>query len=332
MGAKVNKWSVISIIAVSAIIGFMWFKIDKLQSELIRYKTKSEEKHLDGGVVISKVVETEEDGIKVIAKDNGLSTGVKDAEESGKKLGSMTVTTSNTLGSSLTNLDDDKKIVGRGTSVSSSPSVGPNQGVNNSVATHSECDKYSHSKTVEEVLSPSQTAPFGEVTYDATMSSPWSILIWKRTYKCSILDATDSDGNSTRYTKLELEVNNKKYDLDITNSVTYKTPLEYSWSFNPRLGSSVFFGGAYTGAEMSYGGSIGVNVFSLGYTNDSPEWYFLSIQGGYDISRSKSGLVLYPVLYNVKNVIPFTRSTYLGVGAFISDLPLSIHFGLNFML
>lgn len=275
---------------------------------------------LDSGVA-TPVIATNNGVVESAARDAGLSGAVDHGQLTGKKPASFTSGTSHTPGTSITNAPSD--------------SVKPSGSNDSPVTGGTEqkiCPKeggLKHTKSLQERLHGSSVAPLGEVAFETHSDSPWSINIFPREYKCEILDMKGPDGEFGRYMKMSLKVQDTTYELKIEKSSTLSSHLSKEWLWNPRLGSSLYSGVGLDPASWIYGLSLGIGLWSYGVDQSSPEYYFAHIGVSYDISSDKASIILYPAMVNISPVIPWTKSTYIGLGGTLNTSGFGIVLGVN---
>jgi len=297
--------------ALSVILGlllmlslFRYFQLKNENSEL-RTRLEGSSIILDSGV-LTPVIPVDHANVESAARDAGLNDAVNHGEQTGKKPISFSSGSSKTPGTVVANASSD----------SVQPST-PKNGPQDSHAEIKPCPKpesAKHRKSFQEQLPGVSMAPLGEVTFETNSDSPWSINIFPREYKCELLDMKGPDGELNRYMKLSVKVKDESYELKIDKSSTLSSANSKEWAWNPRFGSSFFSGIGIESTSLVYGASVGMGLWSYGVDRQSPEYYFVHTGINYDFPSDKFGVVLYPAMINISPVIPWTKSTYLGLG------------------
>lgn len=315
--------TIISFLSILA-LGMGIYKYIKLKSELDSLRLQIGPSHtaLDSGV-LTPISSVDKGDIKNAASDGGMNDAISHGESEGKTASSYTSGTSKTPGSFKTGLPSDS-------SVPHSPGLPKDTPLGSHSDGQDNCSSsFTFNKKITETLNGPLEAPLGVISFTTNSKTPWSVSIFPREYKCEILDMTDKEGNFNRYLKMTLNSEGKEYELKITKAQTLTSHLSNEWSWNPRLGSSFFAGYGFGTRDFQYGGTIGLNLVSYGTNIENPDYYFLSLNLGYDINRSELNFIFYPGMINIRHFVPWTKSTYITIGSSFNTSGIGMVTGVN---
>lgn len=159
---------------------------------------------------------------------------------------------------------------------------------------------------------PPVPVPIGQVSFDASKQSPWSIDTYPRAYAVDTVIATDQSGKETAYNQFEITTNGQTYKLPITTAKfeqQYPSPSFNFW--NPRvylgIDGGVLIKAAPTGVVSP---SVNFGFISYGSSNISPDLSILQLGVGYNSANQNVQFQVSPLQYKLP--IPFMKSTYIG--------------------
>lgn len=163
--------------------------------------------------------------------------------------------------------------------------------------------------------------PIGGVGFSAWQDKPWSIDVLPREYVVNTVVGTDENQRQFFYNKFSVKVNNKTYDLPITQAKTeqvYPMPKFSFW--NPRLFIGMDAGLDLTTLHGDFVPNVGVSFMSYGKYKNIPDFSILEAGIGYGMESKNVQFVLTPVTYNVGKYIPLglMNNTYLGPSVMVS--------------
>jgi len=162
--------------------------------------------------------------------------------------------------------------------------------------------------------------PIGSVGFSAWQDKPWSINVLPRQYVLTSVVGTDENERQYFYNKFQVKVDNKTYDLQITQAQTtqvYPSPKFSFW--NPRA-----FVGMDAGVSLGnpiradFVPSVDVGLMSYGRYKTSPDFSILQLGVGYGIQSRQPEFILTPFAYNIAKHIPLMDNTYLGPSVMIT--------------
>lgn len=166
------------------------------------------------------------------------------------------------------------------------------------------------------------SVPIGQVSFDASNKDPWSVDTYPRSYAVSNVLATDENGKETVYNQFSVTTQGQTYKVPVTTAKfeqQYPTPSFSFW--NPKL-----FLGADVGVNVShlpavnseFTPNLSVGILSYGKSKVTPDMTFLDVGVGYGAISKKLQLQVAPVQFNVGQVIPILKNTYvapiIGIG------------------
>jgi hypothetical protein len=157
-----------------------------------------------------------------------------------------------------------------------------------------------------------QKVPIGTVGFSAWKKEPWYISISPREYKLINVVGVDENQRQYFYNKFIIKVDNKDYDINITNATTkqeYPTS-KFRW-FSPRL----FFGidmGYNLVQSFEFTPSLNVGIMSLGQYINQPDFSIIQLGIGFGTVSKKAHVSLTPVMYNIGKHIPLMNNLYVG--------------------
>lgn len=155
--------------------------------------------------------------------------------------------------------------------------------------------------------------PIGNVGFTASKSKPWSVSILDRKYNLINVIGKDRDGRDYVYNKFVINVDNKDYEIKITDARTVQEYPEskISW-FNPRLMLGSDFGAKLSPFEANISPNITIATTSYGKYNKQPDFYFVNIGLGYDAVSRSPNITFAPVIYNFGKHLPAVYNSYIG--------------------
>lgn len=153
--------------------------------------------------------------------------------------------------------------------------------------------------------------PVGEVSFNGSVGTPWSVDIAAKKYNVVTIIAEDENRKPSVYTNLSIEIEGNQYKIPIDMAqLLYKEPPRFfRWSPRLMIGTSA---GLSTQADSVWGPNLGMSIASYGAYKSSPDWYFAVFQIGYSIPNDYGFIGLSPFLWKASKVIPFTESIYIG--------------------
>lgn len=155
--------------------------------------------------------------------------------------------------------------------------------------------------------------PFGSTSFKAWEEKPWSLDVLPRNYFVTNIISQDEEGRDIIYNKFEIEVNGKKYPVNISKSETLQKVPESEFWFNPRLYLGVGVGptivNKVSAEVIPY---LDVSLFSYGKNKAESTWTFLGLGLGMHAINKTPALTLNPVSYNVGEPLPLVDNLFIG--------------------
>lgn len=157
--------------------------------------------------------------------------------------------------------------------------------------------------------------PFGTVGFSAWKDKPWDINIPERKYKVTSVLGQDENGRHYSYSKFAIQTGDKTYDVKIDeNKFLEEYPQEKFHWFNPRL--YMFANGGIGISETPIKGEVtpgvSLGIMSYGKTRTNPSLSILQLGAGYGVVNKSVELSISPIQYNLGNVLPLVKNTYIG--------------------
>jgi hypothetical protein len=157
------------------------------------------------------------------------------------------------------------------------------------------------------------SVPFGEVTFKAWEEKPWSLKIFPRAYSVNNVISQNEEGDYIVHNQFNIEVDNKKYPIDIINSTTAQKNRESEFWFNPKLYLGVGVGPTIiktVRAELVP--TLEVSLFSYGPHKKQSTWSFLGLGIGAHTQELSPVVSITPVSYNVGEPLPLLDNLFIG--------------------
>lgn len=157
------------------------------------------------------------------------------------------------------------------------------------------------------------SVPIGSTTFKAWQKNPWDVTIIPRRYSLTTVLGRDENGKHYAYSKFGIEVNGKKYPVEITDAKFEEEVAKPEFRFSPRIYMGIDVGSFITPLLMAeIVPSLEVALFSYGENKSNPTWTFAGVGLGF-ASQSKSLAVsLNPINYNIAETIPLVENLYVG--------------------
>lgn len=307
---------IVSGILLFGLVGFIIYQQFEMKSMQQAINTSMiAQKQLSDDIVRSQANYVSKDDLNNFAKQNDLNLNAIKSDL-------------NSLGASITGINhvdvsstgqNQTNVASTSTTPNGNPSTVPTVDCNGKQIPCPNADPFGYMHNVQHLELNEQfanaTVPIGGVSFDASNSKPWSENIYPRTYSLNSVLATTQDGRHVVYNKLEITSNGKKTPIDIKNAQFVEQYPSPSFSFwNPRL---VATGGGSVNVSHFNGSAnagIGLQIMSYGQTLYSPAISILQVGAVYETGTQKVAVVLNPVSFNMKALLPtgVVDSTYLG--------------------
>ncbi len=266
------------------------------------------QKELADGILRSMSQYTTKQDLDAFAKASNLNLDVikQDLEKLNASVVAINVSKANSQGQTGTNI----------------PSTGTKPGDNPNPPAK-EVDPYGYQSNQQVLLLHEQfgqdTVPIGDVGFSAWKDKPWSLNIKPRQYTATTVIGTDENQRIYTYNKLSINVDNKDYDVKLTQGQTQQIYPEakFSW-WNPRLYLGVDGGINLSSVRGEAAPSINLQLMSYGRYRTQPDFSVLQIGAGYQLDSKRPSVVLTPFSYNVGKSIPLLNNTYIGPSLSIS--------------
>lgn len=157
--------------------------------------------------------------------------------------------------------------------------------------------------------------PFGTVGFSAWKDKPWELSVPERKYSVTSVLGQDEGGRHYSYSKFAIQTGGKTYDVKINeNKFLEEYPKDKFHWFNPRLymfaNGNVGLSQVPVKGEFTPGVSLG--IMSYGRTKTNPTLSILQLGAGYGLASKTPEFSLSPVQYNLGNVLPLVKNTYVG--------------------
>lgn len=179
---------------------------------------------------------------------------------------------------------------------------------------------------------PSTTqVPIGSASFSAWQKAPWSVNILPRTYDITNVLATDPTGKQYVYNQFSISADGKSYTVPITTAKFVQQYPSATFSFwNPRLFLTA--GGGVDVTHLGGSGNAGValGIMSYGQTKPSPSISVLQVGAVYETGTQRPALVLNPISFNLKGLLPtgLVDNTFVGPSVQV-DTAGNVFGGLN---
>lgn len=163
--------------------------------------------------------------------------------------------------------------------------------------------------------------PFGTVGFNGSTSTPWSVNLPARQYKLVTVLGTDENQRTIAYNKMTVNVNNKDYDVPITDSkIEQVYPSPKFTLFNPRLYLGFDAGITVNNlpVQSAAGPNLNLQVASYGQYKKQPDLSIVQLGVGYDMPNKQVDFLLRPISYNVGQHLPFMDNLYVGPALHLS--------------
>jgi len=166
--------------------------------------------------------------------------------------------------------------------------------------------------SLEERFGPNKV-PFGSVGFSAWQKAPWDLTISPRDYKVVTVLGQDENRRHYAYNKVSIKVDGQEHELKITTAeMKEEYPTSRMYWFNPRLIGGIDLGVDVTKLGGEVTPNIGLAISSYGKFKAQPDISILEVGVGYGMVRKIPEVVVTPVAFNLRNLIPLTENTYLG--------------------
>jgi len=153
--------------------------------------------------------------------------------------------------------------------------------------------------------------PFGTSSFSAWKKDPWDVHIKPRQYTALNVLGTDENGKTYTYSKFAVKVDNKTYDIDITDAKLVEELPQSKFRFSPRLFLGVDLGTTISSPKFELMPDLELMLFSYGQGYPQT-WEFLGVGGGYEFNYKNLQLIISPVNYNLGKHIPFMSNLFIG--------------------
>jgi hypothetical protein len=157
--------------------------------------------------------------------------------------------------------------------------------------------------------------PFGTVGFSAWKEKPWEFNVPERKYSVTSVLGQDENGRHYSYSKFAIKSSGKTYDVKIDdNKFLEEYPKEKFHWLNPRL--YMFANGGVGISQVPVKGEftpgIAVGIMSYGKTRTNPSLSILHVGVGYGVINKTLEVSVSPLQYNLGNVLPLVKNTYVG--------------------
>ncbi len=169
--------------------------------------------------------------------------------------------------------------------------------------------------------------PFGNVSFDAWKSNPWSFQVLPRTYQVvTIISEQGADLQPIVHNQFTIKSNNQNYLVPISESKTFFLEKNKSFRFNPNIFLGVGVGATVNNAPNAEVTPFAeVSLFEYGKENFNPTWTFLGLAAGYNSVEQSMSVGISPVSYNLGEPLPIVNNLYLSpMLGFSTDQSISI--------
>lgn len=164
------------------------------------------------------------------------------------------------------------------------------------------------------------SVPIGEVSFKAWEKTPWTVNLPLRTYSVISVLGQDENGKHYTYSKFNVVVAGKSYDVQIDNSKFEEELPTSKFRFNPQLYAGFSLGTYLSNPSLEFMPNLELSLFSYSQTKMFPDWIFINPGFGYMISQKQFALTFNPASYNIGKYLPFVENIYIG-----PDLAVDVH-------
>lgn len=154
--------------------------------------------------------------------------------------------------------------------------------------------------------------PFGITSFEAAQDpkQAWDVKIYPREYQSITITSEKEDRTIVTHNSFQIKVDGKQYLIPINDSITQQVALTPTFKFNP-----MFFIGLNMGLtnKLNYDvvGETSISLLSYGKYRVNPEFSLLQFGFGYSPITKSTNIIFTPVAYNLNEIVPFLRNTYL---------------------
>lgn len=182
-----------------------------------------------------------------------------------------------------------------------------------------ECDKdvYGYLKTNQYLkLNESflnMEVPIGEVGFSASKEKPWSQVIYPRNYKLITVLGVDENRRHYAYNQFSVEINDKKYDLKISEATLkeeYPESKFYWW--NPQIFLGINSSYDFVKSGFEFGPFVSLSTSSYGKYKQLPEWSLFNFGVGYGSINKNINMTFEPIMFNLGKISNLLNNTYIG--------------------
>jgi hypothetical protein len=156
--------------------------------------------------------------------------------------------------------------------------------------------------------------PFGETTFIAQnkKGDEWDTSVYGRKYTFNTVIANSENRERTfTYNQLSIDVKGTTYKIPIEAQTQELYPTaSWKWYLHPAIGLSV----GMANYEPALNAHVTTSLAAFGKWNKTPEFRILNLGVGFDALHKDFNLTFQPVDYNIGEIIPFVRNTYLTAG------------------
>lgn len=135
--------------------------------------------------------------------------------------------------------------------------------------------------------------PIGSTTFKAWEKNPWTLQIFPRNYHLNNVLSQDEDGQYIVHNKFEIEVEGKKYPIEIKDAkLIQKTPESEFW-FNPKLYLGTGVGiTVHPELRAEVVPSVEISMFSYGPNKKQSTFSFLNVGIGANTQQLAPAIVV----------------------------------------
>jgi len=298
---------ILGAITVIGAIAFIVYRQQQIATQQTAIQTQmTSMQQLADGIIRSQSQWATKDDLTNFANQNNLNLATiqADLDKLNAQLSSITQTTVDSTGQTASNVGS--------TSTTPNPAPPP--------TTTPDPYGYLHNTQTLQLNEDfaGTTVPFGSVGFSAWQAKPWQYTIQPREYSLTTIVGTDDQQRQTIYNKFSIKVDNKDYDVKITNSQTLQQypQAKFSW-WNPRLylGLNGAIGLSSLPVKGDMTPSVSLSVLSYGQYLNNPDWTFANVGVGWETVANRPAVVISPVNYNIGKLTGATgliRNTYVG--------------------
>lgn len=155
--------------------------------------------------------------------------------------------------------------------------------------------------------------PFGQVSFNSWLKNPWELKIYPRDYAVTTVLGQDEEGKHYTYNKFTVTTNGKTYPIKVDKVSFLEIYPQSKFRFSPRLFLG-FGAGAhlYPAPSLEAVPNLQVSLFSYGKTKVSPDWTFIGLGLGYEVSKERLNALFTPFAFNFGKSLPLVDNLYLG--------------------